>query len=184
MRELDLIVQELLVGHSLPGHPALDPEFRSDLARPDTEVPEHPRPRVVSYPVSAALLDAVAGLAGEMDHGDGFERRAPKAHPGARVPDDAGLAEARRIEPELARVDETDGDLDEVGPDVLVDVVLGPDVALRVRQARASEQVGVVGPHHHVIVRIPERVSVLISTACHQNHHWYILAGAAGEGGT
>jgi hypothetical protein len=44
-------------------------------------------------------------------------------HPRARVPDDPGRRETTRIEAQLGRIDEADRDLDEVGPDVLVDVM-------------------------------------------------------------
>jgi hypothetical protein len=46
---------------------------------------------------------------------------------------DAGFSEAARVEAELRRIDEADRDTQKIGPNELVDVMRGVDVALLVR---------------------------------------------------
>src|SRR5450759_497171 len=94
-----------------------------------------------------------------MDHGDDLKGGLAEADARAGVTDDAGFVESGAVEAEVGGVDEGDGDLDQVGSDVLVDAMGGADVALFMCEPGGREDAAVDGVRGDVVVRIPEGVA-------------------------
>ena len=111
VRELDLVVEQLLVGHS--GEFARSPGGESTGDRLEVQgTGADSKTGIVAEPVAASELEPFVGLAGDMHHRHRFEPGATEGHPGTGVADDARLGEATGVEAEIGRIDEGDGEFE------------------------------------------------------------------------